>query len=288
MNYKTNKNDMGVNDEVRRPSTWFPINGQECVLTGWNTLDKISGGLRNGEVVVVSGYSNMGKTTFVINLIKNISVNKHLPILFFSFQQPEYMVAKTLLSSMIGQNLNSPLTEKEQSLIGEQIECLKQAPIYLDNEELNADLLGETAEKFAKVNGIKAIFIDGLRNIFCTKHDTSDIEEIFQILKTTAIKLNIPIVITDTCKVIGGKSDLNSLPYYPNFDHTLYDPVYDACDTMLVLHRPELFGVSVDDQGHSFRNILSVSIEKNSQGAKGMVLLKSDFSTKTIVEATLQ
>lgn len=109
MNYKTNKNDMEVNDEVRRLSTWFPANDQECILTGWDSLDKISGGLRNGEVVVVSGYSNIGKTTFVINLIKNISVNKHLPILFFSFQQPEYMVAKTLLSSMSGLNLNSPL-----------------------------------------------------------------------------------------------------------------------------------------------------------------------------------
>ena len=48
MNYKTNKNDMGVNDEVRRLSTWFPANGQECILTGWDSLDKISDGLRNG------------------------------------------------------------------------------------------------------------------------------------------------------------------------------------------------------------------------------------------------
>ena len=124
MNYKTNKNDMEVNDEVRRLSTWYPTNGQECVLTGWNSLDEITGGLCNCEIVVVSGYSNMGKTTFVINLIKNISVNQHLPILFFSFQQLEYMIAKTLLTSMSGLNLNSPLTEKEQSLLGEQIERL--------------------------------------------------------------------------------------------------------------------------------------------------------------------
>ena len=124
MNYKTNKNDMEVNDEVRRLSTWYPTNGQECVLTGWTSLDEITGGLRNCEIVVVSGYSNMGKTTFVINLIKNISVNQHLPILFFSFQQLEYMIAKTLLTSMSGLNLNSPLTEKEQSLLGEQIERL--------------------------------------------------------------------------------------------------------------------------------------------------------------------
>lgn len=45
---------MGVNDEVQRLSTWFPANGQECVLTGWDSLDEIIGGLRNGEVIVVS------------------------------------------------------------------------------------------------------------------------------------------------------------------------------------------------------------------------------------------
>lgn len=288
MNNKTNKNDMNANDQCRRLSTWFPVDGQECVRTGWKSLDETTGGLHNGEIIAVSGFSNMGKTTFVTNLIRSIGVEQRLPTLFFSFQQPEYMVAKTLLSSMSGLNLNSQLTEEQQSFLKEQIERLDQSPIFLNNEELNADLLGETAVKFSKANDIKAIFIDGLRNIFCPQFGPYAIEEIFQILKTTAIELNVPIVITDTCKVIGGKSDLNSLPYYPNFDHTLYDPVYDACDTMFVLHRPELFGVAVDNQGHNFRNILSVGIEKNSQGAKGMVLLKSDFSTKTIVEATLQ
>ena len=129
--------------------------------------------------------------------------------------------------------------------------------------------------------------IDGLRNIFCTKHDTSDIEEIFQILKTTAIKLNIPIVVTDTCKIAGGKQDLSSQLYYPNFDHTSFDPVFDACDMMLVLHRPDYFGVNVDDKGRIFRDILLVGIEKNSQGAKGMVSMKYDFTFKAIMEGTL-
>ena len=283
MNYKTNKK-MGVNDEVRRLSTWFPANGQECVLTGWDSLDKISGGLRNGEVVVVSGYSNMGKTTFVINLIKNISVEQSLPTLFFSFQLPEYMVSKSLLSSMSGLNLYTQLTEDEKSLLRIQIKRLEQAPIFLCNEEMNADLLGSTAEKFAKANGIKAIFIDGLRNIFCPQFDTSAIEETLQILKTTAIELNVPIVITDTCKVAGYKNDFSLLPYYPNFDHTSYDPVFNACDVMLVLHRPEMFGVIVDVQGRDLRNVLTVSLEKNCQGTKGMVPLKCDFAVKTIEE----
>ena len=102
-----------------------------------------------------------------------------------------------------------------------------------------------------------------------------------QILKTTAIELNVPIVITDTCKVAGYRNDFSSLPYYPNFDRTSYDPAFNACDVMLVLHRPEMFGVTVDVQGRDLRNVLTVGLEKNCQGTKGMVPLKSSLPSRS-------
>ncbi len=282
MKKETNRIDMDVNDQGRRLSTWFPVGGQESVLTGWRTLDGKLGGLRNGEVIVVSGYSGMGKTTFVTNLIKNISVGQGIPTLFFSFQLPEYMVAKSLLSSMSGLDLNSQLTTEEQTVLRKQTECLGQAPIYMNNTDLDAELLGTTAVDIAKANGVKAIFIDGLRNVSRSRFGKSEVEEIFQILKAAAIELNVPIVITDTCKVAHDESGLNSLPYYPCFDHTSYDPVFDACDVMLVLHRPELFGATEDNQGKNLRNLLAVGIEKNSQGTKDMVSMSYDFAIKTI------
>lgn len=282
MKKETNRIDMDVNDQGRRLSTWFPVGGQESVLTGWRTLDGKLGGLRNGEVIVVSGYSGMGKTTFVTNLIKNISVGQGIPTLFFSFQLPEYMVPKSLLSSMSGLDLNSQLTTEEQTVLRKQTECLGQAPIYLNNTDLDAELLGTTAVDIAKANGVKAIFIDGLRNVSRSRFGKSEVEEIFQILKAAAIELNVPIVITDTCKVAHDESGLNSLPYYPCFDHTSYDPVFDACDVMLVLHRPELFGATENNQGRNLRNLLAVGIEKNSQGTKDMVSMSYDFAIKTI------
>lgn len=183
---------------------------------------------------------------------------------------------------MSGLNLNSQLTTEEQAFLGKQTECFVLAPIYLNNTTLDAELLGTTAVDIAKANGVKAVFIDGLRNVCRSRFDKSEVEEIFQILKAAAIELNVPIVITDTCKVAHGESGLNSLPYYPCFDHTAYDPVFDACDVMLVLHRPELFGATVDDQGKKLRNVLAVGIEKNSQGTKDMVPLAYDFAIKAI------
>ena len=53
---------------------------------------------------------------------------------------------------------------------------------------------------------------------------------------------------------------------------------------MQVLHRPDYFGVNVDDKGFIFQNTLTVGIEKNCQGVKGIVSLNYDFTIKTIWE----
>lgn len=278
------KNNMNGENQDEKLSVCYPTDRLEYVRTGWNSIDERLGGLRNGEVIVVSGYSSMGKTTFITNLIKNISVEQQLPTLFISFQLPEHMIARTLQSSMSGLDLNSKLTDEELSHLKSQTERLIQAPIFVNNEDLNADLLVSTAAKITRANNIKAIFIDGLRNIFCPKFDTSAIRGIFQILKATAIELNVPIVITDTCKAVGYCDKWNSMPYYPNLDNTSYDPVYDACDVMLVLHRPDYFGINSDDCGRNLQDVLAVGIEKNCQGSKGMVQLKYNFLVKSIYE----
>lgn len=275
---------MNDNNQGKKLSVCFPTDRQEYVSTGWNSLDKRLEGLRNGEVIVVSGYSNMGKTTFVTNLIKNISIEQGLPTLFFSFQLPDHMIVRALLYSMSALDLNSQLTGKELSLIESHVERIVQAPIFVNGEDFNADQLCSTAEKITRANGIKAIFIDGLRNIFCPKLDTAAIRKIFQILKATARELNVPIVITDTCKACVDGKEWNKLPYYPNMDYTSYDPVYDACDVMLVLHRPDYFGIIVDDCGRNFEDVLVVGIEKNCQGRKDVVQLKYNFPIKRIYE----
>lgn len=61
------------------------------------------------------------------------------------------------------------------------------------------------------------------------------------------------------------------MPYYPNLNYTSYDPVYDACDVMLVLHRSDYFGIIADDCGRNLQDVLVVGIEKNCQGRKDVV-----------------
>lgn len=50
------------------------------IKTGFKFLDDIIGGFYPGELTVVTGCQNSGKTAFVITQLNNISVDQHILI----------------------------------------------------------------------------------------------------------------------------------------------------------------------------------------------------------------
>ena len=86
---KSNLYNLVSDEPVVKLDPSSPSIGCDLVFTGWPNFDKQLGGLRNGELVVITGFTNMGKTTFMHNLIKQICVEKDYRALFFSFQATE-------------------------------------------------------------------------------------------------------------------------------------------------------------------------------------------------------
>jgi len=56
--------------------------------TGFNFLDeKLQGGLREGDLAIISGLSGNGKSLLTLQMIKNYSAQR-IPVLLFSFEEP--------------------------------------------------------------------------------------------------------------------------------------------------------------------------------------------------------
>ena len=51
--------------------------------TGFERLDEVLGGLVEGTLVTIGGRTGMGKTAFAFNLLKNLSIEKNIPSLYF-------------------------------------------------------------------------------------------------------------------------------------------------------------------------------------------------------------
>lgn len=47
--------------------------------TGFERLDEVLGGLVEGTLVTIGGRTGIGKTAFVFNLLKNLTIEKNIP-----------------------------------------------------------------------------------------------------------------------------------------------------------------------------------------------------------------
>lgn len=71
--------------------------------TGYEVLDNVLGGIKKKEVIVLAGYSNVGKTTFIINIINNIAKQIDGKILYFYTSKTE--LDKRLLEKITMDNV---------------------------------------------------------------------------------------------------------------------------------------------------------------------------------------
>ena len=118
------------------------------VKTGFINLDKNRGGLKRGETYLLAGRPAMGKTAFVLNLIKNIAIDANQPVVYYLGQHNKYTIQNTLLKIVAfeGTQHGQKNTFDENEL---SIKKVIEAPIYYcesqDSTEADvfADILSE-------------------------------------------------------------------------------------------------------------------------------------------------
>jgi len=71
------------------------------VPTGFNDLDKLLGGFREGDLVVLAARTSVGKTALALNIAVN-AAKKDTIIAFFSLEMPNQQVVQRLLSAEAG------------------------------------------------------------------------------------------------------------------------------------------------------------------------------------------
>ncbi len=169
--------------------------------TGYPLLDSVWSGMRKGDLIVISGDTNIGKTFFTQNIILNLA-RQGVSSLLFSLEQPvdEIIERFLLLDNQFSFQREKALDEKKAiNKLDLALKGLETRPIYFyaGFEHLHPKLLGEVAEKAVKDFGCEILFIDHLHYFAGgdRQHRTTEIGDITSYIKLLARKLNIPIVL---------------------------------------------------------------------------------------------
>ena len=171
--------------------------------TGFTDLDKLTGGLRGGEMAVIAARPSCGKTSLAMNIAENVAVTARVPCAVFSLEMSRASLVQRMVCSRSGVNhhtagrgeiLNEDLTK--MSIAAREIASSK---LWIDDSaSLTLPRLKAKARRAVSRHGARLVIIDYLQLLRFGKKTDSREREVAEMsagLKGMAKELNVPVVV---------------------------------------------------------------------------------------------
>lgn len=130
------------------------------IKSNYKKLDSLIECFVPGEVTVIGARPSVGKTAFLLSLIKNITVDSYIPGLFFSLELPIQMIHIQMVFSMTKISFlkyrNDELNENEAKRWTKAINQIQDSPLIInDKSTLNINEICDEARKQYMKNAFK-------------------------------------------------------------------------------------------------------------------------------------
>ncbi len=176
--------------------------GVTGIPTGFIDIDRRTSGLHSAELIILAARPAMGKTSFALNIAKNVAVKAKKNVAIFSLEMPGIQLASRLLSTeakISAERLKKgDIKDEEWGKIGDAIAVLEQAGVYVDDtSSITVAEIGARCRKLMLDKGLDLVVIDYLQLITGNSRGGNrqqEISEISRTLKILANDLNIPII----------------------------------------------------------------------------------------------
>jgi len=259
---------------------------KKCKITGissgFKSLDDLTGGWQNSELILLAGRPAMGKTSLAVSMISNIACKHGIPAAFFSLESSKEHLTNSFCSVICGisrrkikeRNIN----EEEKRKFDDNIISLLEAPLYIDDTPGLSDLeLRDKAQKLVREYGVKIIIIDYLQLMnakgVIVSSRQEEISYIVRSLKDLALELNIPIIVTCQLNRSVSRDGIEGKrPQLSDFRES--DSLEQDSDMIVFAHRPDYYNIYMDANGNDLHDIVNVILAKNRNGITGYINLK--------------
>lgn len=186
--------------DVRSDYTDAKSGKTKLVYSGIKSLDRMIGGFRGGDLVVIAARPSMGKTALSLNMATAMA-KRGCPSAFFSLEQGDKQLATRILAAETGINSqlirHGKLNEYEEMLFQEWADRISRWPIHTcDNGGMTLPDIVHKSKAYKREDGIEAIFIDYLQIISDDRNFSSRNEAVGYLtrgLKALAKQCDVPV-----------------------------------------------------------------------------------------------
>lgn len=182
--------------------------GTRGIPTGFTDLDNKLSGFQNSDLIVLAARPSLGKTTFALDIARNIAVKAKVPVGIFSLEMSKEQLVDRLLAAEAGVDLwkmrTGRLSDKEEDddfpRIGRAMGILSEAPIFID-DSANANVMEirTKARRLKMEHHLGFLVVDYLQlmdgdNNGSSENRVQEISKISRALKQIARELDIPVL----------------------------------------------------------------------------------------------
>ena len=242
------------------------------ISTGYADLDEITAGLQNQEVTIIAARPSVGKTSFALNMIRNIVLDDKQSVFFVSLEQSRIELAERLLCCHARVDSHKVRTGR---LSGDDISKLIQAGGELGGARLFIDdnagqgmlKIAANARRLKMRHDLKLVVIDYLQLIEPDNRRDPRQEQVAQVsrrLKFLAKELDIPVVALAQVN----RSSEERQDHRPRLaDLRESGSIEQDADVVMMLHRPDRYEPGQNE------GVVEVIVGKNRNGPTGEITL---------------
>ncbi len=244
------------------------------VLSGYRGIDEMLTGFKPGELIIVAARPSMGKTSFALNLLTDITLKQKKSAVMISLEMSSESIVDRIMSEVARVPMykitKGNLSNEDFARMGEAMEVLGDSKIYIDDK--GALTIPELKSKLRKLKiekgGIDIVIIDYLQLMHGTSFLGNRVQEISEIsrgLKELARELEVPIIaLSQLSRAVEQRVDKK--PQLSDLRES--GAIEQDADAVLMLHREDYYDPDTDKKGAT-----DICIRKNRNGAVGEVEL---------------
>ena len=249
-------------------------------------FNKLVGGLRNDELIILAARPSMGKTAFAIKTAWQLAKTK-IPTAFFSLEMSESKLLSRCWSIETGISgskfFKEGLSEDEAARVNRAEFEVGNIPLFIEDDDNGVGIrdIILKAKKLHKEHGLKIIFIDYLQlisgdSVGKNTNREQEISKISRALKQLATALGIPVIVLSQLNRSVETRGGDKRPILSDLRES--GAIEQDADVVSFIYRPEFYYIEewddVNYNHESTYNEAEFIIAKNRNGSLGRDRMK--------------
>jgi replicative DNA helicase len=214
------------------------------LATGFRDFDRMTGGLKPGQLIIVAARPSMGKSAFATNIAEHVCLELDQAVALFTLEMTSDELMERVLCGQSDINLQRVrdgfMSKEEVARLGKKMGQVSGAPLYLDETpSLSIASFRARARRAVARHGVKLLIVDYLQLMKgASKRALADrrleIDEISSGLKATAKELKVPVI---ALSQLNRDAEETAAPKLSHLRES--GSIEQDADVVALLHRPE-------------------------------------------------